>query len=60
MTRASYRRAVQWIAENEDTDWALPENEGFGISVTAALVCDLFEVPDEKLLKDVRRALKRY
>ncbi|CCD94658.1 hypothetical protein BRAO375_3660052 [Bradyrhizobium sp. ORS 375] len=57
MIRASYRAAVAWIASNDDTEWLNAEPQL--ISVTAALVCDLFDVPESKLIADLRKAVAR-
>lgn len=57
MKRPGYREAIEWIACNDDCYWlADPEP---GMSVTAAMVRDLYDVPDEKLIADLRRMLKR-
>jgi hypothetical protein len=58
MKRPGYREAVEWLAGNDDCNWLIPGEPG-GISVAAALVRDLFDMPDEKLKTDIRRALKR-
>lgn len=58
MKRAGYREAIYWIAWNDDIEW-LADAQPIK-SVTACLVQDLFDVADEKLFKDLRRAvLKR-
>lgn len=49
MRRASYRDALFWITRNDDCSW-LPDGP---ISVTAALVADLFEVDDARIRKDL-------
>lgn len=56
MVRASYRRAIMWMVENDDTEWA--EN-GDPISVSGSLVADLFGKDDEQVRADLRRALKK-
>lgn len=58
MKRPGYREAIEWLACNDDCYW-LGGEEGESISVAAALVRDLFDVADEKLFSDIRRALKR-
>jgi hypothetical protein len=55
MKRASYREAVEWIARNDDTEW-LNEIPQYA-SVTACLVADLFGVDEDRVFKDLRRAL---
>lgn len=57
MKRPGYREALEWLAGNDDCYW-LGDNEPI-ISVSAAMVRDLFDVADEKLLKDLRVALKK-
>lgn len=57
--RPSYRRALAWIVENDDTEWLEPDDRGQVIpSVTVALVADLFGHPDEKIVHDLRREMK--
>lgn len=53
--RASYRAAILWMAENDDTDWV--DNGGPG-SVTAALVADLFGKDDAKVRADLAKVLQ--
>lgn len=57
MKRPGYREAIDWLAQNDDCYWL--GDEAPMVSVAAALVRDLFDVPDAKLLADIRRALKR-
>jgi hypothetical protein len=57
MARASYRKALEWIAVQDDNEWL---DDEFGhTSVTAALVADLFDKTDEQVKEDLRKALKR-
>ena len=56
MKRASYRYAVAWIAENDsagDADSLDPEV--VSELITAQLVADLFDVPPEKVGRDIVR-----
>jgi hypothetical protein len=53
MKRASYREAVRWIIENDDTEW-LDEEPSYA-SVTAILVANLFDVSKERIEQDLRR-----
>lgn len=53
----SYRRAIAWIIDNDDTDW-LEDDEPI-ISVSAVLVADMFGKEDAQVIADLRRALKR-
>ena len=60
MKRASYREAVQWVAENDsagDPDALDPQVAG-GL-ITAALVADIFGVPDAKVGEDIVRARRK-
>lgn len=50
---ASYRKAIEWLAENDDNGWL---SEDCGPSVAAALVADLFGKAD----RDVRGDLIKY
>ena len=61
MKRASYRAAIDWVAQNDSgaDDEAL-NPERVAELVTAVLVADLFDVPSEKVGADIvarRRAL---
>jgi hypothetical protein len=60
MQRASYRQAITWLASNDDCYW-LGDHDAHGciLSVTASFVRDIWDVPEEKLLADLRRELKR-
>ncbi len=53
---ASYKKAITWMVENDDTEWV--ENND-PISVTAALVADLFDKTDEKIREDLKKALHK-
>lgn len=55
---ASYRQAITWIAQNDDTEW-VNDAPYVGPSVTASLVADLFGKTDEQVVADLRRALNR-
>lgn len=55
MKRASYRDAIDWLANNDDCGWI--EEPQFGLSVAASAVRDVFGVDDAKVLADVRRKL---
>ena len=58
MKRASYRDAVAWIAAMDSPGDDLTEQE-CGELVTACLVADTFDVPTEKVARDVFRARER-
>jgi hypothetical protein len=57
MKRASYRDAVNWLAYNDDNHWLTDEYGS--LSVTAALVADIFGVTTERVTADLRRAIER-
>lgn len=59
MRRPGYRESVQWIAENDDTEFLNDENQEGYLSVTASLVQDQFGVTTERLLADLRAAVAR-
>jgi hypothetical protein len=58
--RPGYKEAIEWLAGNDDCYW-LGDYDAHGpiISVPAALVRDLWDISDEKLLKDLRAALAK-
>ena len=53
-----YRRAIQWIAEEDDCYWVLDHKNGHELipSVTAVMVADLFN----KDIKTVTKAITNY
>jgi len=58
---ASYRNAIRWIIENDDTEW-LDGKAGTAEgqpSVTASLVADLFDKTDAVVRADLEREFKR-
>lgn len=57
MRRPGYREAIEWLAGNDDCYW-LADEEPI-ISVSAAMVRDLFGIENEKLYADIRRVLRR-
>lgn len=52
-----YKKAIEWIALNDDTEW-LNDEEPI-ISVTGAMVADLFDVDQEKVIKDLIKFCKK-
>lgn len=59
---ARYQDAIDWIAGNDDTEWVEQVEAGepgWSISVTGALVADLFGKTEEQVRKDIKRALAR-
>jgi hypothetical protein len=58
--RPGYREAITWLARNDDSHWLADVGTlGPMLSVTAAFVCDLFDVTEEKLISDLVRELRR-
>lgn len=59
MKRPGYREAIDWLASNDDCYW-LGDRDIHGpiMSVSACMVRDLWDVSDDRLLADLRRALK--
>lgn len=56
--RPGYREAVEWIALNDDvSDWI--ESDGERVTVTGAMVRDLYGVEPDRLLRDIQRVIKR-
>lgn len=65
MKRPSYRAGIDWLVDNDDTEWALDhsgDRDADAMSspaVTACLLADLFGVDVERVRKDVRRGLEK-
>lgn len=56
MARAlPYASAIQWIADNDDTEW-LWDGKDY-LSVSAALVCDLYGKTEQEVARDIRKIL---
>ncbi len=51
-----YRDALEWLVNNDDTEWTGDEEPC--ISVTAALVADIYDRTNEEVTADLRKALK--
>jgi len=60
MKRPGYREAIDWLAGNDDC-YYLGDYDAHGLmlSVAASLVRDLWDVTDERLVKDIKAALRR-
>lgn len=59
---ARYADAIFWIAANDDTEWIdhqADSAEG-SMSVTATLVCDIFNKDEKTVREDLKRELKRH
>jgi len=60
MKRASYREAINWVAENDsaaDPDSLDPDAVQYLVS--AVLVADIFDVPSEKVGRDIVRRRRK-
>lgn len=57
MRRPSYREALRWLLLNDDTEWL--NDARHGLSVSTALVADLFGVDDERIVADLLRLRER-
>ena len=62
--RARYLDAIDWIAGNDDTRWLSDPPPDLDdptpvLSVTAALVADLFGKRDAQVIADLKKALRR-
>jgi hypothetical protein len=60
MKRPGYREAIDWLAGNDDC-YYLGDYDAHGLmlSVAASLVRDLWDVTDERLVKDIKTTLRR-
>lgn len=52
---ANYKQALEWLALNDDTNWLQDENGS--LSVSTALVADLFKKSDEQITIDLRKLI---
>jgi hypothetical protein len=61
MKRPGYREALEWMALNDDVYWLAgdPDTGAGAISVTGALVRDLWDVDEAKFRKDLINTIKR-
>jgi hypothetical protein len=57
--RPTYRQAIEWMASNDDNEWAAPDGEDVIPSVTASLISDIFGVPMERVICDLQDWLKK-
>lgn len=55
--RPSYRQAIHWIVENDDTEFVNDEQPL--ISVAASLVADLFNKTDQQIIADIKKILSK-
>lgn len=60
MRRASYRKAIEWIAWNDGSgDPDALDPEAVGNQTTAVLVADIFEVASDRVGADIVRYRKK-
>ncbi len=52
-----YRAAILWMIHNDDTTFV--EDPEYAISVTAAIVADIYDRTNEEVIADLRRAKAR-
>lgn len=57
LSRPSYRRALCWLACNDDCDWVNEDDPA--ISVSAALVADMFGKSDEVVISDLKAMVRQ-
>lgn len=57
MKRASYRKGVEWIALNDDP--LVLQVDDLAGTISIALLSDLFEVGQAKVIEDVLKIRKR-
>lgn len=54
---ASYGLAIKWIIQNDDIEWL--DDPCGSISVSAALIADLFGRTEEEVVEDLLRERKK-
>jgi len=57
MKRATYKRAIEWLAANDDNDW-LRDSNILMMSVSASLVMDLWGKEATELRADLVKELR--
>jgi hypothetical protein len=57
MKPPSYKRAIAWIIDNDDTEWLKDEEPT--CSVTATFLADMFGLDDQRVTRDLKAALDR-
>lgn len=58
MKRASYKDAISWLAAMDDNEW-LDSVDNQMLSVSASLVVHIFDVDNEKIIKDLKREIEK-
>jgi hypothetical protein len=61
MKRASYRDAIRWIAEVDDTEFLKEElrDQLNLMPISAVMVADIFGVAHQRVIDDLRRAVEK-
>ncbi|MBL4820380.1 MAG: hypothetical protein JKY98_05235 [Gammaproteobacteria bacterium] len=52
--RPSYKKAIHWIVDNDDCEW-LEDGAEAPLSISAALVADVFNRSDKEVRQDLRQ-----
>lgn len=61
MKRASYREAIEWIADNDSAaDGDALDPEAVSHLVSSVLIADIFDVDSKKVGEDIVRYRKKY
>lgn len=61
MARMGYRATLDWMRQNDDTEWVFPpEGEEPIPSVTAVLTADIFDKQVEDVISDLRRNIEKH
>lgn len=62
MKAIGYRKALQWLADNDDCEWILEEpndnEETPSLSVAASLVADIYGLSDARVHADLLKLLR--
>lgn len=57
MKRKTYKEAIQWIVDNDDTEWVHDDDPI--PCVTASMVADLYNVPIEQVVRAITKEIKK-
>lgn len=49
-----YKAALQWLIDNDDTFW-LDDTDNIMVSVSTALVIDIYGKDEQKVINDLRK-----
>jgi len=59
MKRASYKHAIEWLANYDDCSWINEKDNEPMLSISAALVADLFDVDERRVRRDIAAFITR-